>query len=183
MGVCVLDIAKDSWLYTFGVNCLNYGTPVRVLREFNGDLYVGTNNGLECYNMKTGHKANRVCVAGLTDNGISGIEPDKQGNLWISTDHGLFRMNPKTSKTDDYYADNGLQGNEFSDGASWVMSGGRMVFGGLAYSEHDGRFYNTMGKQVRLTPMQLQLMEMFFRSESHQLTKTEICDALWPKKD
>ena len=28
-----------------------------------------------------------------------------------------------------------------------------------------------------------QLMEMFFRSESHQLTKTEICDALWPKKD
>ena len=58
-----------------------------------------------------------------------------------------------------------------------------MIFGGLAYSEHDGRFYNTMGKQVRLTPMQLQLMEMFFRSESHQLTKTEICDALWPKKD
>ncbi len=58
-----------------------------------------------------------------------------------------------------------------------------MVFGGLAYSEHEGRFYNTMGKQVRLTPMQLQLMEMFFRSESHQLTKTEICDALWPKKD
>ena len=26
-------------------------------------------------------------------------------------------------------------------------------------------------------------MEMFFRSESHQLSKTEICDALWPKKD
>ena len=132
MGVCVLDIAKDSWLSTFGVNCLNYGTPVRVLREFNGDLYVGTNNGLECYNMKTGHKANRVFVAGLTDNGISGIEPDKQGNLWISTDHGLFRMNPKTGKTDDYYADNGLQGNEFSDGASWALPDGRLVFGGLA---------------------------------------------------
>ena len=30
---------------------------------------------------------------------------------------------------------------------------------------------------------QQQLMEMFFRSESHQLSKTEICDALWPKKD
>ena len=29
---------------------------------------------------------------------------------------------------------------------------------------------------------QQQLMEMFFRSEAHQLTKTEICDALWPKK-
>ena len=58
-----------------------------------------------------------------------------------------------------------------------------VAFGGLAYSEHEGRFYNAMGKQVKLTPMQQQLMEMFFRSESHQLSKTEICDALWPKKD
>ena len=58
-----------------------------------------------------------------------------------------------------------------------------MTFGGLAYAEREGRFYNKLGKQVRLTPMQQQLMEMFFRSESHQLTKTEICDALWPKKD
>ena len=58
-----------------------------------------------------------------------------------------------------------------------------MAFGGLAYSEAEGRFYDAMGKQVRLTPMQQQLMEMFFRSESHQLSKTEICDALWPKKD
>ena len=132
MGVCVFDIAKESWISTFGVNCLNYGTPVRVVREFNDDLFVGTNNGLECYSMKTGHKANRYFVPGLTDNGISGIEPDQQGNLWISTDHGLFRMNPKTGKTDDYYVDNGLQGNEFSDGASWVMPDGRMVFGGLA---------------------------------------------------
>lgn len=58
-----------------------------------------------------------------------------------------------------------------------------VAFGGLAYSEHDGRFYDTLGRQVRLTPMQQQLMEMFFRSESHQLSKTEICEALWPKKD
>ena len=58
-----------------------------------------------------------------------------------------------------------------------------VAFGGLAYSEAEGRFYNATGQQVKLTPMQQQLMEMFFQSESHQLTKTEICDALWPKKD
>ena len=132
MGVCVLDIAKDSWLSTFGVNCLNYGTPVRVTREFNGELFVGTNDGLVCYDMKTGHKTNRNLAGGLIDNGISSIEQDQQGNLWISSDHGLFRMNPKTGKTASYYVDNGLQGNEFSDGASWVTHNGRLVFGGLA---------------------------------------------------
>ena len=57
-----------------------------------------------------------------------------------------------------------------------------VVFGGLAYSEKQRRFYNALGKQVRLTPMQQQLMELFFYSENHQLTKSEICDHLWPKK-
>lgn len=57
------------------------------------------------------------------------------------------------------------------------------AFGGLAYAEAEGRFYDAKGQQVKLTPMQQQLMEMFFRSESHQLSKTEICEALWPKKD
>jgi len=56
------------------------------------------------------------------------------------------------------------------------------AFGGLTYSEADNRFYAADGHQVQLTPMQHQLMEMFFHSPSHSLTKTEICDALWPKK-
>jgi len=56
------------------------------------------------------------------------------------------------------------------------------AFGGLTYSEKNGRFYAADGQQVQLTPMQHQLMEMFFLSPSHSLTKTEICDALWPKK-
>ena len=56
------------------------------------------------------------------------------------------------------------------------------TFGGLTYSEADSRFYAADGSQVQLTPMQHQLMVMFFLSSSHSLTKTEICDALWPKK-
>ena len=55
-------------------------------------------------------------------------------------------------------------------------------FGGLTYSESESRFYAADGEAVQLTPMQHQLMEMFFRSPAHSLTKTEICDALWPKK-
>ena len=56
------------------------------------------------------------------------------------------------------------------------------AFGGLTYLEEDGRFYAADGNLVQLTPMQHQLMEMFFQSPSHSLTKTEICNALWPKK-
>ena len=56
-------------------------------------------------------------------------------------------------------------------------------YGGLVYSETDRRFFGLKGEQVKLTPMQQQLMEMFYMSPSHLLTKKEICDALWPKKE
>ena len=37
--------------------------------------------------------------------------------------------------------------------------------------------------EAHLTPMQRQLMEMFISSDSNRLSKHEICNALWPKKD
>ena len=58
----------------------------------------------------------------------------------------------------------------------------RNNFGGLSYSETDHRFYSADGCMVLFTPMQHQLLEMFFQSPTHSLTKKEICDALWPKK-
>ena len=56
-----------------------------------------------------------------------------------------------------------------------------LSFGSLSYSSKDDSFYNADSLQaIHFTPMQHQLMQMFF--EKHQLTKQEICDALWPKK-
>lgn len=56
-----------------------------------------------------------------------------------------------------------------------------LSFGSLSYSSEDDSFYNADTQQaIHFTPMQHQLMQMFF--EKHQLTKQEICDALWPKK-
>ena len=131
MGVCAMDIATENWLSTFGQNCLNYGTPVRIAREFGNRLYIGTNDGMTVYDLKTRKTHTHAVESGLSDNGIASIEQDQQGMLWISTDHGLCRLDPKTDKTNNYFVDNGLQSNEFSDGASWFTSDGKMVFGGL----------------------------------------------------
>ena len=38
-------------------------------------------------------------------------------------------------------------------------------------------------REIHLTPMQEQLMDMFFSAPSHILSKETICEALWPKKD
>ena len=54
------------------------------------------------------------------------------------------------------------------------------LYGGLTLQE--GNFVDAKGCIVKLTPMQQQLMEMLWQSPKHQLSKAEICDALWPKK-
>ena len=132
MGVCALDIEKESWTSVFGKNCLNYGTPARIAREYDGVLYIGTNDGLLGYDLKTRKIHVYGIETGLADNGIASIEQDSMGRLWISTDHGLCCLDPKTGKTSNYFVDNGLQSNEFSDGASFANPDGRLVFGGLA---------------------------------------------------
>ena len=53
--------------------------------------------------------------------------------------------------------------------------------GGLTLK--DGRFFNSHHTEVKFTPMQQQLMELFFSAPGHQLSKQAICTALWPKKD
>ena len=68
---------------------------------------------------------------GLADNGIASIEQDRQGMIWVGTDHGLCRYNPKTQLTQSFFIDNGLQGNEFSDGASSISAQGTLIFGGV----------------------------------------------------
>ena len=56
-------------------------------------------------------------------------------------------------------------------------------FGGLTYSDADDRFYAADHTPIRFTPMQQQLMRLFWQAPSHSLTKEEICAVLWPKKD
>lgn len=68
--------------------------------------------------------------------------------------------------------------------ANSLQACGEVVrIGNLAYSADAHAFYDEHMEAVKLTPMQYQLMEMFFSAPGQELTKTDICEALWPKKD
>lgn len=132
VGMSCLDIKSGSWISTFGCNCPNYGTFSRIICEDReGHLWMGTNDGLYCYNLKSRKSKIYTMQNGLPDNGIASIEQDKKGRLWIGTDHGLCCMTTDGKVISCYYANNGLQSNEFSDGASFVCKDGNiMYFGG-----------------------------------------------------
>lgn len=58
-----------------------------------------------------------------------------------------------------------------------------IAFGNLSLSRQDSCFYNEDKERLKLTPMQYELMEMFYLSSSHLLFKSDICQNLWPGKD
>lgn len=130
MGLCCLDLERDSWISSFGTNSPNYSTPVRIAREYDGRIWVGTNNGLYCYTLNGKVDKHYTRENGLPDNGISTIERHPDGKLWIGTNHGLSCLDPKTGLFQNYFADDGLQGNEFSDGSSCISADGTLLFGG-----------------------------------------------------
>lgn len=60
---------------------------------------------------------------------------------------------------------------------------GYKAFGGIYYSENEDVFLNLRQEPIHLTPMQLELMKLFFSRSNYQLSKEDICATLWPKKE
>jgi ligand-binding sensor domain-containing protein/HPt (histidine-containing phosphotransfer) domain-containing protein len=68
---------------------------------------------------------------GLPNDGIYGILEDKKGNLWLSTNQGLSKFNPKNKSFKNYDINDGLQSNEFNGNAFHRNDKGEMFFGGI----------------------------------------------------
>jgi len=68
---------------------------------------------------------------GLPNNTVYGIRADRRGNLWLSTNHGLARLDPRSGDVRVYHRNQGLQGEEFNFGAHFATPAGELLFGGL----------------------------------------------------
>jgi signal transduction histidine kinase/ligand-binding sensor domain-containing protein/AraC-like DNA-binding protein len=83
-------------------------------------LWIGTSYGLNLLEgMKDGKTIFKTFTVkdGLPNNTIHGIVQVKNSNLWISTNFGLSNFDSSHSKFINYSRTEGLQNNEFSDGA------------------------------------------------------------------
>ena len=61
---------------------------------------------------------------------ISSIEEDREGNLWIGTQHGLSKLDVQTGRFTNYFTDDGIGGNQFYDRASCRLHDGTLALGG-----------------------------------------------------
>lgn len=97
-------------------------------------LWVGTSFGLNLLeNFKNDGEVvfkSFTVKDGLPNNTIHGIVSDKKSNLWISTNFGLSNFIITKSKFINYTKNEGLQNNEFADGAYYQNLKSNFVFMG-----------------------------------------------------
>jgi len=101
-------------------------------REPESVLWIGTaGGGLNRLDMRTGAFTRVTVRDGLPNNVVYGVRADRHGRLWLSTNRGLARYDPRTREIRTYDVYDGLQSNEFNSGASFRAADGRLYFGGI----------------------------------------------------
>ncbi|NOT03165.1 MAG: hypothetical protein HOP27_01055 [Anaerolineales bacterium] len=60
-----------------------------------------------------------------------GILEDNDGNLWLTTNNGLAKFDPRTETFTHYDTSDGLQSNEFNSNAYFKSKDGTMYVGGI----------------------------------------------------
>lgn len=123
--VMQLSVPENMWK-----ECIKRSVfvPSCMHQTADGVVWVGTvANGLLRYDLATNEL---LPVKGSPCLDITAIEEDKKGDLWISTQYGLGRYDRKAEKFTNWFADDGIGGNQFYDRSSCRLSDGTLVFGG-----------------------------------------------------
>ncbi len=133
---------------------------------------------------------NCLTIAELKDTAGIAMRTIRRGGRW---DTKLVAEANCNFSTTFMMSDQKASGSLLFIGMLWLLSSlwyvrrnkPELIVQGLAYGGivfHDDKFMTVSGEEIRLTPMQHSLLEMFITTDSHTISKQEICDRLWPKK-
>lgn len=96
------------------------------------NIWIGTiSHGLYYLNPKNGHIKHFTNADGLPGNTVFGILEVGEEELWLSTNNGLSKFNPKLETFTNYNYFNGLENSEYSFNAYYKTRSGDLLFGGI----------------------------------------------------
>jgi signal transduction histidine kinase/ligand-binding sensor domain-containing protein/CheY-like chemotaxis protein len=101
-----------------------------------GDLWVGTaGGGLDrvvgtSAKPEAVHFENQSGLRGMPSQVVYGIESDREGRLWLSTNNGLARFDTRLHTVKIFHQVHGLQDDEFNVNAHFRSADGILYFGG-----------------------------------------------------
>ncbi len=114
-------------------------------------IWIGTREGLRLYDENQESFISFKARKDFFEETIYGIVPDDDGNLWISTNHGLIKFNPDSRTVQNFDESDGLQNKQFNEYSFCKAQDGMLLFGGIKGISY---FYPAMIKQKPL-PLKL----------------------------
>ena len=126
----IYKINKQERTYTF----YPVPKPVRaIFQDSKSNLWIGTEGlGLILLDTTNGKTiANYTEAGGLCNNSVLNILEDDNGNLWLSTFHGLSKFDPDSRSFKSFFQADGLQSNQFEYNAAFKLHSGELAFGGI----------------------------------------------------
>src|SRR5690606_5633941 len=109
------DSSFSNFVHSPSSNSISNNNISCIFEDDEGNLWIGTDAGLNHYNYSAGTFTNYLTEDGLPNNFILGILQDDKKNLWISTKKGLSRFDPANKAFKNFGVADGLQGNEFRE--------------------------------------------------------------------
>lgn len=101
----------------------------------NNNIWIGSSTGLGHYNPVSNKWKFYYKKDGLADNFINSLLVDDDNNIWVATNDGMSRFQPHAKEKDElfktYLQIDGLQANEFVQGACFKSETGELFFGGI----------------------------------------------------
>lgn len=73
---------------------------------------------------------------GLIDSSIYALLPEQGGRLWLSSNNGLMRWDPRSGELRHFTPPDGVQALEFNQGAAYASERGYLYFGGINGVNH-----------------------------------------------
>lgn len=120
-------------------NSLNYNHVLTFIDDPSNFhlLWIGTRGGgLNLFNKKTGSFTHVTTSQGLCNDVVYGLLDDESGNIWGSTNNGLFCLLQNKERKDNFEFRHfteaaGLQAAEFNTDAYLKFANGDLAFGGI----------------------------------------------------
>ncbi|MFA6470070.1 MAG: two-component regulator propeller domain-containing protein [Bacteroidota bacterium] len=131
------DTQKKRWYrhVPYDTTAISHNHVLSILEDPNEPkryLWIGTDGGgLNRFDRMTQTFASITERERFPNNTVYGILADNEHQLWISTNKGLVKFNPRTRSMRTFDVHDGLQSNEFNRKEYYKAPDGKMYFGGV----------------------------------------------------
>lgn len=110
-------------------NCISYDVINCIQSDDNGNLWIGTNSGLNKFNIETEEFTVYSEADGMISDYVNSIIIDDNKDIWIGTNNGLCKFEIKKNKFTNYNSYYGIQGSKFNLNSSWKTKSGYLLLG------------------------------------------------------